>query len=307
MTTDLVSLGWDERLAAAFARFPGADFRPGRVSQVDRGVCTVLTAAGVVRASVAGALLVQGVTDPNGLPCAGDWLVVRSWPDGRTTAEAVLPRRSAVVWRDADPDATGRVLAANLDVVAVVEPMVPGPDPARIERLLALAAGSGARPLVLLTKADAVAHPRLVAAQVSEAMPGVAVLAVSAQRGDGMDRLRAFVGDGRTLGLIGPSGAGRSTLVNVLVGPAATGVPQRLDGAGGQALLPVSGGGAVLDLPGIAAEQDFGGPAVRRVAGWQPLQSQEAREMRRRDARTAAAGRSRSRRLARGVRRPTHP
>ena len=215
MRFDLASLGWD---AAFDTAYPRHDLRPGRVVRVDRGVCTVLCADGTYRASLAGAVLAGAAGDPARLPCAGDWVLVRVWPDDRVTAEVVLPRRTAIVRRTAGKAATGQVLAANLDAAAVVEPMHPTPDMARIERLLALAWASGAEPLVVLTKCDLVADPAAVAAQVAEVAPGVPVLPVSAQTGDGLADLRPRVAAGRTLALLGPSGAGKSTLVNALAG-----------------------------------------------------------------------------------------
>jgi putative ribosome biogenesis GTPase RsgA len=220
MTFDLASLGWDAGFASAYTEFAtaGPDQRPGRVVRTDRGVCTVLTAAGTVRASLAGGLLTAAGRDPAALPCVGDWVVVRVWPDGPVTAEAVLPRRTVVARRTAGKESTGQVLAANIDTAAVIEPIDPSPHLGRIERLLALAWESGARPLVVLTKADLAADPATVAAQVADAAPGVEVLPVSAARGRGVDRLRTLVPPGRTLALLGPSGAGKSTLVNALAG-----------------------------------------------------------------------------------------
>jgi ribosome biogenesis GTPase / thiamine phosphate phosphatase len=261
MTADLASLGWDADHAAQLARLPaagGTDHRPGRVVRVDRGVCTVLCADGPVRASLAGAVLAAASHDPVHLPSAGDWVVVRDWPDERVTLEAVLPRRTAVVRRTADKDSTGQVLAANVDAAAVVEPMHPAPDVNRVERLLALAWESGAEPLVLLTKCDLVPDPAAVAADVARVAPGLTVLPLSAERGDGLEALRPRVAPGLTLALLGPSGAGKSTLVNALAGATVmtTQRIRRVDGKGRhtttyRALVPIPGGGAVLDTPGL--------------------------------------------------------
>lgn len=257
MTLDLASLGWD----AHFATYgPSGPVRPGRVARVDRGVCTVLCADGTVRASLGGAVLSNAAGDPARLPCAGDWVAVRTWPDGRVTAEAVLPRRTAIIRRTAGKGSIGQVLAANVDTAAVVEPMDPAPDVRRIERLLALTWDSGARPIVVLTKCDRAADPAVVARQIAEAAPGVAVVPVSAHRGDGLDLLRPLVAAGLTLGLLGRSGAGKSTLVNALAGATvmATQTIRRADGKGRhtttyRALIPIPGGGAVLDTPGVRA------------------------------------------------------
>jgi ribosome biogenesis GTPase / thiamine phosphate phosphatase len=259
MTFDLASLGWDASRASTF-RPPDATHQPGRVVRADRGVCTVLCTSGPLRASLAGGVLAAASRDPVNLPSAGDWVVVRTWPDRRTTVEAVLPRRTAIVRRTADKDSTGQVLAANVDAAAVVEPLHPAPDADRIERLLALAWESGAKPLVVLAKCDLAADPAAVAEQLAEVAPGVAVLPVSAHRGDGLGELRSLITTGRTLALLGPSAAGKSTLVNALAG--ATVMPiqgvRGVDGKGRhtttyRALIPVPGGGAVLDTPGIRA------------------------------------------------------
>jgi ribosome biogenesis GTPase len=258
MTIDLAALGWDDARASTWspARAPGC--RPGRVVRVDRGACTVLAGDGAVRATFGGAVLVTAARDPAELPCAGDWVLLRHWPDDRVTVERVLPRRTALVRRTAGKDSTGQVLAANLDTAAVVEPVHPAPDLERVERMLALAWQSGAQPLVVLTKCDTTTDPAAIAAQVAQVAPGVPVLPVSAERGDGLDDLRAHAAAGRTLGLLGPSGAGKSTLVNALAGATVMGTQaiRRVDGKGRhtttyRALVPVPGGGAVLDTPGV--------------------------------------------------------
>jgi ribosome biogenesis GTPase len=258
MTYDLSRLGWDEMFASAYRPLDRSDSAPGRVLRADRGVCTVLEMSGVVRASLAGSVLLGAARDPSLLPCAGDWVVLRRWPDRRTTIEVVLPRRTTLIRRTSDKDSTGQVLAANMDTVAVVEPMHPAPDDARVERLLALAWESGARPVLVLSKCDTAPDPAAVARQMGRLAPDVPVLPVSAPRGDGLDRLRELVGPGRTLALLGRSGAGKSTLVNALAGTPVMPVQEirRADGKGRHTtayrhLVPVPGGGAVLDTPGI--------------------------------------------------------
>ena len=252
------ALGWDDHFAAAYAPFDRSDARPGRVLRVDRGVCTVLTPQGADRASLGGGVMAQAAADAVNLPCAGDWVVVRDWPDRRTTIEAVLPRRTTIMRRTADKDSTAQVLAANMDTAAVIEPLDSGPDLGRIERLLALAWDSGAEPLVVLTKADVTAYPEAVREQVLQIAPGVQVIAVSSDTGLGLDELRPHVAEGRTLALLGRSGAGKSTLVNALAGATVmvTQGVRRVDGKGRhtttyRALVPIPGGGAILDTPGL--------------------------------------------------------
>jgi ribosome biogenesis GTPase len=257
MTFDLSSLGWDEAFDFALQRFRRSDEVPARVTRVDRGVCTGLTVDGPVRASIGGGLLAAAAQDPLRLPCAGDWAVVRTWPDDRLTVEAILPRRTAVIRAGAGRAPVPQVLAANVDTVAVVESVDPEPDLGRIERLVSLAFASGAQPKVVLTKVDLVADPRAITEEIASVAPAVEVAAVSSATGVGLDDVRAWTGDGRTLGLVGASGVGKSTLVNALVGLSVMGVRGiRADGRGRhtttyRALIPLPAGGAVLDTPGI--------------------------------------------------------
>jgi len=270
MSIDLSSLGWHDDFARAYRSYDRPDHQPGRVARVDLGVCTVLCPTGPVRASLSATMLDRGARDPVDLPCTGDWVAVRTWPDGRVTVETVLPRRTAVIRASAGAEALGQALAANIDTAAVVEPMDPQPDPGRIERLLALAWDSGARPVVVLTKADLVRDPATVAAAITA--PDVSVYAVSTRSASGLSQLRRYVTPGRTLGLLGSSGAGKSSLVNALVGTTVMGVQDlRSDGRGRhtttvRALVPVPDGGAVLDTPGIRGIGMFDGTAGLALA-----------------------------------------
>ncbi|MDQ1619193.1 MAG: ribosome biosis GTPase / thiamine phosphate phosphatase [Actinomycetota bacterium] len=255
---DLPSLGWDDQLVSAFAAYDHDDQVPARVSRVDRGACDALAVDGPLRATFSGALLQAGATDPVAAPCVGDWVVIRQWCDGRVTAEAVLPRRTAFVRASVTPGTShGQVLAANVDYAVVTEGLHPEPDLGRIERFLALAWESGSTPLVVLTKADLVPDAAHLRDDVAAAAPGVTVLAVSATTGEGLADLQPYVAAGRTLGLLGPSGAGKSTLTNALAGDTVM-VTRALRGDGKgrhttvhRELVLLPGGGLILDTPGL--------------------------------------------------------
>ncbi len=258
-TIDLAALGWDSDFQAAFRRYRCPGQRPGRVARIDKGIATVLTDTGAQRASLAGRMLATVARNPRTLPCTGDWVVVRTWPDDRVTIEATLPRRTAVVRTGADRSTRAQILAANVDAVAVVEAVDPEPDLGRIERLLALATDSGARPLILLTKADTVAPGvlRSLCDEVAYTAPDVPVYAVSAHTGDGLNELAPYLERGRTLGLLGASGVGKSTLVNTLAGATVMATRAlRADQRGRhtttyRALVPLPSGGVILDTPGL--------------------------------------------------------
>ena len=252
----LRELGWDDSWHELAERYPHTG-HPGRVTRVDRGVCTVLTERGAVRASWSGALLDEVASDATAAPCTGDWCIVRWWPDGPVTVEAVLERRTSVVRAEVSGSSRGQVLVANIDLLAVVVGLHPEPNLSRVERLLTLAWESGAQPVIVLTKADLVPDAASVAEDVRVDCPGVDVVVCSTVTGEGIDDLRALLGDRGTIGMIGASGHGKSSLTNALVGADVLTTKQiRDDGKGRHTsvrreLVLLPGGGAVIDTPGL--------------------------------------------------------
>ena len=225
---------------------PPAGSRLGRVVRVDRGLLTVATAEGRAR------LPLDPRLRDDAAPAVGDWVTVAAQ---RVTE--VLPRRSALTRTVAGRTSAAQVLAANLDTVLVVDTLVAHARVRRIERFLAMAWGSGATPLLVLTKADLCDDVPAAVARVAEDAVGVPVLALSAVTGDGLAELRARLAPGSTCAVVGPSGAGKSTLLNALAGGArATTHEIRADGRGRHtttaAELHVLPGGALLvDTPGL--------------------------------------------------------
>jgi ribosome biogenesis GTPase len=128
----------------------------------------------------------------------------------------------------------------------------------RIERYLVLARSGGARAAVVLSKADLVEDPEEVVRRASKTAAGMAVLAVSAVTGTGLDALAEEIGPGRTAVLVGSSGAGKSTLINRLLGEERqrTGAVRQHDDRGRHVtarreLLVLPCGGLVIDTPGL--------------------------------------------------------
>ena len=82
-------------------------------------------------------------------PTTGDWVAI----DADGAIAFVLERRGTVVRRAAGAAFASQVLAANVDLVLVVEPL-PDPEVRRSERLVALALAGGVPAALALTKAD---------------------------------------------------------------------------------------------------------------------------------------------------------
>jgi ribosome biogenesis GTPase len=251
---DLQTLGWDPDREQEFRPLAERGFTPGRVAVPHRGAYDVLTAAGETRVRLATGLRKE--SDAPDLPVVGDWVAL-----GEQTIEAVLTRRTTFARRapqasEARP-ARAQVVAANVDVVFVTFPLGGELDPLLLERYVALALESGARPVVLLTKADLEPRHAAVVAGLAEVGGELPVHAISPRSGLGLEDVRAYLEPGVTGALLGPSGAGKSTLVNELVGAERLETGEvRADGTGRHTttrreLIVLPGGGLVIDNPGM--------------------------------------------------------
>ena len=256
-SSSLHDLGWAPFFEDAWAELDGPGLIPGRVGVQHRGAFVVYTELGELWAEVSGRMRHEATSKAD-LPAAGDWVACRArQKEGAATIEAILPRRTKFSRHEAGLVTEEQVLAANIDVVFLMTALDSDLNPRRLERYLAMTWGSGAEPVGVLTKADLCDDAFEAMALVAAQAPGVALHAISALSGDGVEELRPYLGVGRTVALLGSSGVGKSTLVNALVGEEVQAVKDiRSDGKGRHTttrreLVPVPSGGLILDTPGM--------------------------------------------------------
>jgi ribosome biogenesis GTPase len=255
---DLVSWGLRAPTADAFRALGAPDLVLSRVVAAPGGRWRVVAESGDLLAEPSGRLSREAASAAD-LPAVGDWLAVRPRPgEPRATVVAVLPRSSALLRKAAGRAVEPQVIAANLDVVLVATSVKDDWNPARLARYLAVAWESGARPVVLLTKADLADDLESVVSEADAAAVGAPVVVTSAVEGTGMESLLPHLRPGDTAALVGSSGVGKSTLLNRLLGRDAqsTGDVRDHDGRGRHTttvreLFPLPNGALLVDTPGL--------------------------------------------------------
>ena len=259
--------GWDESWAAAFVPHAAESLQPARVVRQDRGAWELQTEAGVRSAEATGRFRLALESGAADLPAVGDWVAIDPRPTcDRAGIAATLPRRTGLSRQAVGRATRAQVLAANVDVVFLVSALDAGRgfSLARLERALALVRVGGAEAVAVLNKADLCDDIGGRVREAQAAAPEVAVLAVSAIEGWGVEELRPWLAEGRTGVLLGPSGVGKSALVNALLGEARqeTG-PIREDDARGRhtttrrELFRLPDGGLLIDTAGLREFQPW--------------------------------------------------
>jgi ribosome biogenesis GTPase len=262
--SSLESLGFDAFFAEQHELLGQPDLIPARVASEGRGSYWLRGCQASV-GELRGRL--RHVLSPPERPIVGDWVAVVDNQD-RAIIHHIFERRSAMIRRAAGTASGVQVVAANVDLFFIVTSANRDFNVRRLERYLAAVWDSGAEPVVVLNKIDVGSAVEEMVEAIDAIGSGVAVVRVSALTGDGMDDLRGHLASGKTVGLVGSSGVGKSSLVNRLLGREVQTVRTiRKDEKGRHAttrreLIELPQGGILIDTPGmreLGLVEDAGG------------------------------------------------
>jgi len=254
--------GWNAYFEAFWHGEEWKNALPARVTAQQRKFWRVAGDLGECWAEASGKLRLAADEGAD-WPAVGDWVALEAHgSDATALIQEVLPRRSKFVRKVAGKKMEEQVIAANVDTALLVSALDGDCNPRRVERYLAQCWESGARPVMVLNKADACEEVREKAVEMERVAVGTVVCVVSARTGQGFRELEEFLRPGQTVVLLGSSGVGKSTIANRLLGEAVQEVqPVRESDSKGRhtttarELFVLPGGALLMDTPGLREMQ----------------------------------------------------
>jgi ribosome biogenesis GTPase len=255
---DLKNFGYNSFFEAHFGEYSNDGYIPGRVAVQNKSNYIVYSAYGELLAEVSGKFMfdAEAIED---YPAVGDWVVIRPLLDEQKgIIDKVLPRKTLFSRKEAGGKTQKQILASNVDAVFIMTSLNQDFNIRRLERYLVLSNECGTNSVIILSKSDLCNEIENKMNEVKQIAGGIPVHAISSVTGQGIDGLKNYFTDGETIALLGSSGVGKSTFINVLLGKdeLKTLEISAYKDKGHHAttkreLILLPGGGLIIDTPGM--------------------------------------------------------
>lgn len=254
---DLNKLGFNAFFAKHFEECPIDNVLIGRVCAEHKNSYKIYSEKGEITAIISGKFR-NYIKTKDESPTVGDWVIFQSLDENKGIIQSVLPRKSKFSRKIAGIETQEQVIVSNIDFAFIVCALDYDFNLRRIERYLSLVWQSGAIPVVVLTKTDLCEDFQKKIFEVSNIAFGVDIYAISNIYTDGIDALRAYFIENKTVVLLGSSGVGKSSLINNLiqndvmkVNELRSNINKGRHTTTHKQMLILPNGGLIIDTPGI--------------------------------------------------------
>ncbi len=126
-----------------------------------------------------------------------------------------LPRKTEIFRMDARRGM--HIVGVNLDILFIVAACEPLPPPGFIDRAIVATRSAGLQPVLVVNKSDLGCFTAYAAYCRDEFAVSLPIFELSAVTGSGVAELAAFLGNGYRGVFAGPTGVGKSSILNALI------------------------------------------------------------------------------------------
>lgn len=230
----------------------------GRVISQYNDLYMVITSQGELLAGISGKKR-YSTMKLSDFPAVGDFVMLDRLTDekGNGIIHDILPRKSFFERKAVGIKNETQIIATNIDIVFICMSLNSNFNLRRLERYTSIAWASGATPVIVLTKSDLCADTDEMIKDISNVAIGIDIVMTTTEEKESFERIRVYVGKGKTAAFIGSSGVGKSTIINFLIGKDVISTNEiRNDDKGRHTttrreLILLSEGGMVIDTPGM--------------------------------------------------------
>jgi ribosome biogenesis GTPase len=255
---DLQKYGWNSFFEKQLAEISEDGLVPGRIAVENKTNYLMYSNYGELIGEISGKMYFN-CDRKEDFPAVGDWVLFRPFPEERKAViEAVMPRKTKFSRKSAGTRTDEQILASNIDTVFIMTSMNKDMNIRRLERYLVLAKENRISPVIVLSKSDLCESPQETLAELGAFSKDVPVHMMSSVTGFGIQDILKYFVDNKTIALLGSSGVGKSTLINILAGSDIMKVNEITDykdkgvhTTTRRELVLLPEGGMIIDTPGL--------------------------------------------------------
>jgi ribosome biogenesis GTPase len=255
---DLSDYGWDAGFEESFKEYRENNLLPARVIEVNRLGYKLVSEKGAINGRLSEKFR-KNCLFREGLPTVGDWVAFQPRElTGFVSIQGLVKRKSKFSRKVIGTGSEEHVIAANIDTIFVVSGLDRDYNIRRLERYAILAGDSNAELVFILNKSDLCKDLEQIRSEIKGSFPNNPVYALSALNNQGLQQLAPYINKGKTIVFLGSSGAGKSTIINLLLGEnrQKTGNVSAYSGKGmhitsSKNLIVLPSGALVIDTPGL--------------------------------------------------------
>ncbi|HEX6223636.1 MAG TPA: ribosome small subunit-dependent GTPase A [Chryseolinea sp.] len=210
----LEDYGWNDFHQKNYSTFQNTEHPVGRVTSVKGFKYWLITANGELESELSGKLMYG--SEHEQLPKVGDWVMYLDYGEAGYIID-ILPRANQLSRRNPGIKTERQILGVNIDYALIVQGLDRDFNLMRLERYLTQVASCGIKPIIVLNKSDLVESQAEYESQIQKLNRECRVLFCSTLTGSGIQDVKNVFEKGLTYILIGSSGVGKSSLLNVLM------------------------------------------------------------------------------------------